>query len=252
MRDSTEAEVNALQDVCERLGGFCEHVSVEWLDGYMTALLASARVPVFEEWAPLAFDEAWPRVFADPVDHDQALHAVQRRWKVLAAQLDPQASEGQDGVLTLAPLMFRPDDAEVAAISATLGPEELEALTKLGLIWATGFTDAVADFKADWSHPPPDADAQQWFDECLGMIRGLIGGIDAELAARLRLQYQREPTREELVDEAAMGAQALRQYWNEHAPRPAPREVPPKVGRNEPCPCGSGKKYKKCHGAVTP
>jgi preprotein translocase subunit SecA len=24
----------------------------------------------------------------------------------------------------------------------------------------------------------------------------------------------------------------------------------PKVGRNDPCPCGSGKKYKKCHGAV--
>ena len=24
----------------------------------------------------------------------------------------------------------------------------------------------------------------------------------------------------------------------------------PKSGRNDPCPCGSGKKYKKCHGAV--
>ena len=23
----------------------------------------------------------------------------------------------------------------------------------------------------------------------------------------------------------------------------------PAVGRNDPCPCGSGKKYKKCHGA---
>jgi len=22
----------------------------------------------------------------------------------------------------------------------------------------------------------------------------------------------------------------------------------PKVGRNDPCPCGSGKKFKKCHG----
>jgi uncharacterized protein len=22
----------------------------------------------------------------------------------------------------------------------------------------------------------------------------------------------------------------------------------PKVGRNDPCPCGSGKKYKQCHG----
>jgi preprotein translocase subunit SecA len=28
------------------------------------------------------------------------------------------------------------------------------------------------------------------------------------------------------------------------------RRDQPKVGRNEPCPCGSGKKYKKCHGAT--
>lgn len=31
-------------------------------------------------------------------------------------------------------------------------------------------------------------------------------------------------------------------------PKGKPREVQ-KIGRNEPCPCGSGKKYKKCHGA---
>ena len=24
----------------------------------------------------------------------------------------------------------------------------------------------------------------------------------------------------------------------------------PRVGRNEPCPCGSGKKYKQCHGSL--
>ena len=29
---------------------------------------------------------------------------------------------------------------------------------------------------------------------------------------------------------------------------PEPKEVEEKVGRNEPCPCGSGKKYKKCCG----
>jgi hypothetical protein len=29
---------------------------------------------------------------------------------------------------------------------------------------------------------------------------------------------------------------------------PKPYRAPPKVGRNEPCPCGSGKKYKKCCG----
>ena len=33
------------------------------------------------------------------------------------------------------------------------------------------------------------------------------------------------------------------------AAAPAQRRVGEKVGRNDPCPCGSGKKYKKCHGA---
>lgn len=36
----------------------------------------------------------------------------------------------------------------------------------------------------------------------------------------------------------------------QHAPQPqqAPLRVGPKVGRNDPCPCGSGKKFKSCHG----
>ncbi len=40
----------------------------------------------------------------------------------------------------------------------------------------------------------------------------------------------------------------------QHSPTSGPpttvRRSTPKVGRNDPCPCGSGKKYKKCHGAV--
>ena len=27
-----------------------------------------------------------------------------------------------------------------------------------------------------------------------------------------------------------------------------PIKAEPKIGRNEPCPCGSGKKFKNCHG----
>jgi preprotein translocase subunit SecA len=33
------------------------------------------------------------------------------------------------------------------------------------------------------------------------------------------------------------------------ASQPTQRRTGEKVGRNDPCPCGSGKKYKKCHGA---
>jgi preprotein translocase subunit SecA len=36
---------------------------------------------------------------------------------------------------------------------------------------------------------------------------------------------------------------------DESPAKPSQREAP-KVGRNEMCPCGSGKKFKKCHGAA--
>ena len=36
---------------------------------------------------------------------------------------------------------------------------------------------------------------------------------------------------------------------HEHDHSPAPVTAPPTPGRNDPCPCGSGKKYKKCCGA---
>jgi preprotein translocase subunit SecA len=38
------------------------------------------------------------------------------------------------------------------------------------------------------------------------------------------------------------------------APQPVSRPMvrqSQKIGRNEPCPCGSGKKYKHCHGKLT-
>ena len=68
-------------------------------------------------------------------------------------------------------------------------------------------------------------------------------------------------------DEAsALAAPAARQPARAQAPAargprrppaaaPAPvqtyRRARPRVGRNDPCPCGSGKKYKRCHGAIS-
>ena len=36
---------------------------------------------------------------------------------------------------------------------------------------------------------------------------------------------------------------------SQHTGKSEPVHVAKKVGRNKPCPCGSGKKYKKCHGS---
>ena len=79
----------------------------------------------------------------------------------------------------------------------------------------------------------------------------------------LRLQIQRQESAAELEQKRlAMQRKAMKRVIETHADaaaggdgeaeKPKPATVVramPKVGRNDPCPCGSGKKYKKCHGA---
>jgi uncharacterized protein len=48
---------------------------------------------------------------------------------------------------------------------------------------------------------------------------------------------------------AIWAAYDLRQLWKSLGPKVGTVRKAPEPGRNDPCPCGSGKKYKKCHGA---
>jgi preprotein translocase subunit SecA len=56
----------------------------------------------------------------------------------------------------------------------------------------------------------------------------------------LEKEFQRKKQRE--LEAASMAGAG-------DASQPTQRRTGEKVGRNDPCPCGSGKKYKKCHGA---
>ena len=47
---------------------------------------------------------------------------------------------------------------------------------------------------------------------------------------------------------SAQGQQQQQQPGQPPRPKPQPVRVEQKIGRNDPCPCGSGKKYKNCHG----
>ncbi|HMU38348.1 MAG TPA: preprotein translocase subunit SecA [Pseudomonadota bacterium] len=68
-------------------------------------------------------------------------------------------------------------------------------------------------------------------------------------ARRIVLHHQSTPTSGSEEEQAAADSkEAGQQDDGGNKPKPARREEQ-KVGRNEPCPCGSGKKYKKCHGA---
>jgi preprotein translocase subunit SecA len=62
-----------------------------------------------------------------------------------------------------------------------------------------------------------------------------------------RMQFQHPETGGFGADEEA--AQALAQA--EVGEGVLMRAAGPKVGRNDPCPCGSGKKFKQCHGQLS-
>jgi preprotein translocase subunit SecA len=95
--------------------------------------------------------------------------------------------------------------------------------------------------------------------EAFGLFTEMLQGIDEEaleLIFKLQLAEKerpkrREPEREmQAVHQSTIGmGYASTQPAEEVAPgKPKPVKVGKKVGRNDPCPCGSGKKYKKCCG----
>jgi len=71
----------------------------------------------------------------------------------------------------------------------------------------------------------------------------------AQMEARLRqAQFQHADSGGYSADEEA----AQPDYQHGGAPAGGQlRRNGPKIGRNDPCPCGSGKKYKQCHGRLS-
>ncbi|HEY6610826.1 MAG TPA: preprotein translocase subunit SecA [Pseudomonas sp.] len=65
-----------------------------------------------------------------------------------------------------------------------------------------------------------------------------------ELAARMQFQHAAAPALDQPLEEIAEAGEPVQ------AATVAAVRQEPKIGRNEPCPCGSGKKYKHCHGQI--
>ncbi len=67
-----------------------------------------------------------------------------------------------------------------------------------------------------------------------------------ETKAELPKRQNYKESKEDLPGAAEQRAAASARQSEPQKPMPA--KAAPKVGRNDPCPCGSGKKYKNCHG----
>ncbi|CAM4420342.1 preprotein translocase subunit SecA [Vibrio agarivorans] len=108
---------------------------------------------------------------------------------------------------------------------------------------------------------------QEYKRESFELFEGLLESLKfdvIQVLSRVRVQQQEEVERME-AQRRAQAEEAARRAQAQHATaenqladgeeavqegsQPMVREER-KVGRNEPCPCGSGKKYKQCHGKI--
>lgn len=237
--------------VCDRLAGFHDHASPEWVDGYLTGVLAGPRAVAMAQWLPAMLGDSFQRVFADPSDLRFATRALTARWKEIAGQLDAQALLDDPDILRLAPwvLAYSEQDRNewVAQGHGTLqqAGDELQS----GVAWARGLTAAVAALPEDWVAPPAESEQGLWYREMFECIQALQLPGSTLVPYLQRVLPGETPDRDTLLDRACMAVQALRAYWVDHAPKPQTRHVQAMPGRNDLCHCGSGKKFKKCHGA---
>ena len=115
---------------------------------------------------------------------------------------------------------------------------------------------------------------QEYKREAFELFSGMLDRVRDEvirllMTVRVQTQEQVEQAEQEAAQQHMQNVQYQHADFNEAAqaaqqaePAAQPvqaagdhpgtvRNLLPKVGRNEPCPCGSGKKYKQCHGKLT-
>ena len=89
--------------------------------------------------------------------------------------------------------------------------------------------------------------------EAFNLFEDMMDRIDTEAVRFLFLMQPARPEAEaRQIEQRQRRQQQNLQFQSGPAQAEAPKPVRAgaKVGRNDPCPCGSGKKYKKCHGAT--
>jgi uncharacterized protein len=119
-----------------------------------------------------------------------------------------------------------------------------------GEMWAHGFMQGVALRRQDWQALFDDAQGREWLRPL-----HLLG---AEVVTPDEEELTHGPDqREELAKQIPASVAAIYRYWmpyrkavHERALVTTIQRAEPKIGRNDPCPCGSGKKFKKCCGAA--
>ncbi len=211
-----------------------EAMLIDSLDGYLTAIVIGPTTLRLSDWLHGVWGPAANDVpaFETEAQAQRIMQLIMRHMNgiVWSFEHDPDAFEPIINTMTY------PGDPH----------EYLDAE-----MWAYGFMQGIALCPDDWQPLFDSADAE----EMLRPLR-LLGGDDLTAAER---KLARTPAqREVLAEQVPQSVAAIYRYWLPYRKAVHEREIAtaiqkssPKVGRNDTCPCGSGKKFKKCCGAAS-
>jgi uncharacterized protein len=198
------------------------------LDGFLAAVLLNPALILPSKWLPWVWDMKDAQASPDFAD----LKAAERAMALIMGHYNDVARAIEAGD-------FEPVLYELAQ------PDGSEFFDAEG--WADGFMLGVTRFVDPWWRPVLDEHVELVAPMLLlGTERGWKAlEQSGDNRAATRAAYEAIPNAVAALSEhfRPMREQADRE-------RLAPvRRAAAKVGRNDPCPCGSGKKYKKCCGS---
>ena len=225
---------------------FDETPQWEFCEGFMAALVCCRRKIPAAEYFPMLLD-----VEADSSALPARFTALwSQRWHEVETALDQPADNlGDDDA-------YHPEVLDVRGAVGQVPPEERhevpgEILPAYGQVWALGFMYAVENWPEEWQ-PPRDKEAAKVLNASLDAIVEMTDD-DTDPPAVSVFDEDGPPSVSEqriaAFADAIWAVYDLRELWRNIGPRVETVHAAPTPGRNDPCHCGSGKKFQKCHGA---
>lgn len=250
--DAASATLDTLESVLEAVRDrLPETPPWEICEGLLTALLCMRRDIDANEWLPAIFGVEADAVFASEAERTRFMMGwLEREAQLRAALQAPIESLDDACALSPAVLDWRGLLATLPEAERQQAHEEAGVPPPLAQLWAQGFLVALEYWPDDWA-PPRDREIAELIYDALECIGELLEDDQGEPVLNL-YEESAAPSvsqaRFDVFGEALWAVYDLYAIARSLGPRVDPVHSS-KVGRNDPCLCGSGKKYKKCCGA---
>ncbi|EIS3741581.1 UPF0149 family protein [Aeromonas hydrophila] len=212
----SDEEFDELEALLERYGSENSIASMSMLDGFLTAVVSGPHLIMPSTWRPAIWggEQDQPE-WQSEAELERFIDLVMRHSNDIATTLTYAAED------------YFPVTPEF---------ERHGEWVPLIHDWCGGYLGAIE--LAPWpTLPAPEAAA-------LAMISEPLEKMPTSLEALSNEHLQEQATK------VRFAARILHAYFlaqrSERPERSQPVVAPIKIGRNEPCPCGSGKKYKQC------